>query len=84
MLIKSAVIATVCVVALGLGTAGAMAAGGFQEADENRDGKVSWDEAFGHSPSLSRVLFDAADATHDGSLDETEYESLFALSCGTK
>jgi hypothetical protein len=80
---KYVVIASVCLLSLGLGTPAALAAGGFAGADENVDGKVSWDEAYGHNTSLTKVLFDAADTNHDGSLDESEYGLLFGLSCDT-
>ena len=80
---KSIAMATLCVVALGLGTAGAYARD-FQHADENRDGKVSWEEAFGDSPTLTRVLFNAADEDHNGSLDEAEYGLLYGLGCTAK
>jgi hypothetical protein len=80
---KSIVIAGVCLMALTFGATAAMASGGFKGADENVDGKVSWEEAYGHNTTLTRALFDAADTDHNGSLDETEYGLLFGLSCGT-
>ena len=77
-------VATVCIVALGFGT-GAVMARDFAHADENKDGKVSWTEAFGDTPTLTEVLFKAADSNKDGSLDEGEYGLLFGLGgCAVK
>lgn len=77
-------VASVGVVAFGLGT-GAVMARDFAHADENHDGKVTWTEAFGDTPTLTEVLFKAADSNGDGTLDEGEYGLLFGLGgCSVK
>ena len=81
---KLITVASVCLVAFGMGT-GAVMARDFAHADENKDGKVSWTEAFGDTPTPTEVLFKAADENHDGSLDEAEYGLLFGLGgCAVK
>ena len=80
---KIMTVASLCIIATGLSVAGASARE-FAHADENRDGKVSWEEAFGDSPTLTRVLFDAVDEDHNGTLDEGEYGLLFGLGCTVK
>ena len=54
----------------------------FVKADGNNDKVVTFDEAFGVYPTLSQALYDQADVNKDGTLDETEYLGLQALTAG--
>ena len=56
--------------------------GDFGAADANKDGVVSWDEAFGVYPTLTQELFGQADANADGNLDEAEFTALVGLTAG--
>jgi len=55
----------------------------FNNADANKDGVVSWDEAFGVFPTLTQDIFNQADANADGNLDEAEYTALETLTGAT-
>ena len=58
----------------------AQAGGDFAIADGNRDGKVTFEEARGLYPSLTKDLFRKADENRNGVLDEGEYGELKGLS----
>jgi hypothetical protein len=58
----------------------AQAGGDFAIADANRDGKVTFSEARGLYPGLTKDLFRKADDNHNGTLDEAEYGELKGLS----
>src|ERR1700712_1784992 len=58
----------------------AQAGGDFAIADGNRDGKVTFNEARGLYPALTKDLFKKADEDHNGVLDEAEYGELKGLS----
>ena len=79
---KFATIAATTLLALSLGTAGAMAADFFDNSDANKDGVVSMSEAMGTYNTLSIHLFNQADENGNGVLDESEFNSLRGLSAG--
>lgn len=81
-------LAILAAAALSAGTFGmaAMAQDGsdFVNADGNKDGLVSWEEARGVFPTLSEEVFKQADANADGNLDEAEYTALQGLTAGAE
>ena len=54
----------------------------WEKADANNDGVVTYEEALGVYSTLTQALFDQADATADGNLDEAEFTSLQGLTAG--
>lgn len=44
----------------------------FNSVDTNNDGKISYDEAVTYYPTLTRDVFDSADANKDGYIDKAE------------
>ncbi|MEO8756662.1 MAG: hypothetical protein ABI398_02755 [Devosia sp.] len=78
---KLAIVAATAATAIVFGAIGALAQSGvdFSQADGNRDGKVSMDEARGIYNTLDTVIFNMADTNHDGMLDEGEYTELQGL-----
>lgn len=61
--------------ALAQGTAG----GDFSNADGNKDGGVSYQEAVGAYPGLTEEQYNQADTNQDGTLNEAEFGSLAGL-----
>ena len=78
---KLAIVAAAAATAMTFGAIGAFAQAGvdFTQADQNRDGNVSMDEARGIYNTLDQVIFGMADGNHDGMLDEGEYTELQGL-----
>lgn len=54
----------------------------FIQADGNKDGTVSMEEAMGKYPTLDQTLFAQADANGDGTLDAGEFTQLEGLTAG--
>lgn len=52
----------------------------FGNADGNKDGKVTLNEAMAIYPTLTQALFNQADENHDGTLDQGEFGELKGLS----
>jgi outer membrane lipoprotein SlyB len=78
---KLAMIAVVAASAATFGVAGAFAQSGgdFAKADANQDKTVTMEEAMGVYPTLTKTIFDQADANKDGTLDEAEFGGLSGL-----
>lgn len=80
-----AIVAVTGLMLSGLAASAVMAEDGsekFINTDANKDNIVSMAEAQGAYPTLTQVLFDQADANHDGNLDAAEFTALEGLSAG--
>lgn len=80
---KLITVAGICLVVAGVSFAYGAGMTKFADEDTNHDGQMSWEESQAGFPNLTRVLFDAADEDHNGTISEAEYSSLWAL-CPTE
>ncbi len=79
---KFALAAAAALTAVAFGSAAMAQETDFQKYDGDKDGFITWEEAFAAYPTLTEVLYNQTDANADGKLDEAEFTALQGLTAG--